>query len=90
MKIPQSVINKFELSPSITQVGQSFINGQMIYDSNHRLMNDWLVMECDFNGEPTEYITLFEEGKGKWYQTTVEFLEETEVELVLATIVNYC
>jgi hypothetical protein len=89
MKLPESIIDKYQLRPTYEQVGRSFFNNLEIFISDHKLLLDnWRVMECDLNGEPSPYITFYDKGTKKHYQCTIEFIESMDVEQILAAFVN--
>lgn len=45
-------------------------------------------MECDPMGNPSEYVTLYNKGSKRYWQTTIEFLQDADIELVLASMLN--
>lgn len=88
MKIPQTLIDKLSLYHTNEQVGQSFYLNLFIFESNHHLLESWKIMECDLRGNESDYITFYNKNTKRYWETTLEFLIDTNIELVLATMFN--
>jgi hypothetical protein len=87
MKIPESIIEKLQLYPSGEQCGTSFINNLIVYKSRLPVLANNRVMECDLSGADSKYITILNTIDQNAFQTTVEYLADTDIELVLASII---
>jgi hypothetical protein len=83
MKIPESVIEKYQLIPSDHQIGESFMQNQLLFKSALAAFERVLFMECDFMGKPSAYINLFNADNKKSAAVTPEFLINAPVDTIL-------
>jgi hypothetical protein len=74
MKMPESIIEKYQLTPSGEQTGESFMQNQLLFKSELLGFEKIIVMECDLDGMPSEYITLFNKESQRKADVTQEFL----------------
>ncbi len=79
MKIPESIIDKFDLRVSKISTGCSVINKQRIFESGNIALYAILFMECDLNGGPSKYINVINQETKSVYECTPEFLEDLTV-----------
>lgn len=87
MKIPDSIIEKYQLVPSGEQTGQSFIQNQLLYKSGLPGFEDIAFMECDLDGMPGKYITLFNKKVKRKIDATPEYLDAMAVVDILKFVV---
>jgi hypothetical protein len=83
MKIPESIIEKFKLTPSNEQVGQSFIQNLFIYKSELPEFDGIYFMECDFTGSPSTYMHFFNKKMKRDGSITSDFLIDMPIETIL-------
>jgi hypothetical protein len=83
MKIPESIIEKYNLTPSGEQIGESFMQNQLLFKSDLHVFSRVVFMECDFTGKPCPYINLFNKDSGLCAAVTSEYLNETPFDTVL-------
>jgi hypothetical protein len=88
MKMPESIIKKLKLFPSGEQCGESFKNNLIVYKSQLPILINNRVMECDLKGKDCNYVTIFNVIDQKAFQTTIEYLESADIELVLASMIE--
>lgn len=86
MKIPESIIEKLQLYPSGEQCGASFMNNLIVYKSRLPVLVNSRVMECNLSGDDSKYVTILNTVDQRASQATVDYLEDTDIELVLATM----
>lgn len=84
MKMPESIIEKYQLVPSGEQVGESFMQNLLIYKSNTPGFEKTRFMECDLDGEPVKDIMFSVDGKAG--RITPEFLESAPIDKILGLI----
>jgi hypothetical protein len=87
MKIPQSIIEKYKLTPSNEQVGQSFMQNLLLYKSGLPGCENVVFMECDMNGKPTKDITIFNKDRKRKISVTPEYLNAMKIGDVLRCVV---
>ena len=86
MKIPQSIIDKYQLTPSGEQTGQSFMQNQLLYKSGLPGFDKVVFMECDRNGMPSKYIHFYNKATKKDGSFTPEYLNDRDIDAVLKFI----
>lgn len=86
MKIPKSIIEKYQLTPSGEQTGQSFMQNQLLFKSGLTGFEGVLFMECGFDGKPCKDITFYDKNKKRDGILTPEFMENMEPATVLQFI----
>lgn len=86
MKIPESIIEKYQLVPSGEHCGRSFMNNLIVFRSNHKLLQNYRVMECDLNGDQSPLVTILDRESSQKWETTIEFMADVDVELVMASM----
>lgn len=79
MKIPESIIERFDLRLSKIAAGRSVINDQRIFESGNIALYDILFMECDLNGDPSKYIIVLSQETKGIYECAPEYLEDLTV-----------
>jgi hypothetical protein len=77
MKIPESIIEKYQLNPSHAQTGESFIYNQLLYKSSLPDYEQITIMECDLTGKPAKEICFYNKATKFWGAVTPEFLIDT-------------
>lgn len=87
MKIPESIIEKYQLTTSGEQVGESFMQNLLLYKSGLPGFENVVFMECDMMGKPTKYITLFNKNKKKEIAATPEYLNAMAIVDMLKFII---
>lgn len=87
MKIPESIIEKYKLTPSGEQVGESFMQNLLLYKSGLPGFESVVFMECDLRGKPSEYVTLFNKGSKRKADVTSEFLNEVPADDILKFVI---
>lgn len=89
MKIPESIIEKYQLTPSGEQCGKSFMNNLVVYRSGMPQFEGLRFMECDLNGNPQDYVTILKVGRGKAFDATAEFLGDIETAFLTKLLEEY-
>lgn len=84
MKIPESIIEKYMLTPSGEQTGKSFMNNLLVYKSNAPGFESIRFMECNLAGEHCKEIGIL--ANKKEAHITPEFLESTPINEILNII----
>ena len=81
MKLPESIIEKYFLVPSGEQCGASFMNNLLVYKSTIIHLDGYRFMECDINGDPSNYITVLQTNGDSSIsmEFTKEMLEDVPV-----------
>jgi hypothetical protein len=83
MKIPVSIIEKYQLTPSGEQTGQSFMQNQLLYKSALPGFENIVIMECDLGGMPAKEICFLNKRTKSWGALTPEFMTNVPAEVVL-------
>lgn len=83
MKIPESIISKYQLVPTGNHIGEAVMHNLEVFKSKLPGFEGILFMECDFNGRPCDYITLFNTRLKKPGKVTPEFLTDLTSDWVL-------
>jgi hypothetical protein len=86
MKIPESIIEKYQLTPSGEQTGQSFIQNQLLYKSGLPAFENIVFMECDFTGKPNDFINFYNKTTKRDGAITPEFMEDVPIEVILKAV----
>lgn len=87
MKIPESIIEKYQLTPSDNHIGEAVIHNLLVYKSALPGFKDVLFMECDFMGRPSKEITLFNKGAKRKITVTPEYLNAMAIVDILKFVV---
>jgi hypothetical protein len=87
MKIPESIIEKYQLVPSGEQTGQSFMQNQLLYKSGLPGFENIVFMECDLNGMPSELIVLFNKHSQRKADVTPVFLYDVPVDEIIKFVI---
>jgi hypothetical protein len=87
MKIPESIIEKYQLALSGEQTGESFMQNQLLFKSALPGFENIIFMECDFSGKPSAYITLFNKGSKRKADVTSEFLTDVPIDEILKFVI---
>lgn len=88
MKIPQSIIDKYQLEPSGEWNGRAVINDLITFKSGLPKFESILFMEGNLQGEPTPYINIL--MNRKYASITPELLEAMMVDEALTLLNNLC
>jgi hypothetical protein len=88
MKILESIKEKYQLTTSGQQIGESLMQNQLLFKSDIPGFERVLFMECDFTGRPHPYINLFNTGNKMCAAVTPEYLNEAPFDTVLNLINN--
>jgi hypothetical protein len=83
MKISDEIIKRFQLTDSGEQVGQSFMQNLRVFKSEMEQLKDCRFMECDLQGNPTKYITIYNNSTKMEHGMTVEFMETATDETII-------
>jgi hypothetical protein len=84
MKIPESVIVKYQLTSSgAAHIGEAFMRNLSLFKSNLPGFESIAFMECDFAGKPSDYIHLYNKSNKRDANVTPEYLDDTAIDLVL-------
>lgn len=86
MKIPESIIEKYQLTPSGVQTGESFMQNLILFKSGLPGFEDTLFMECDFAGKPCKDITFYNRSAQRDGVLTPEFMTNMEVDVILKVV----
>lgn len=86
MKITESIIEKYQLTPSGEQTGQSFMQNQLIYRSDLPGFEKVVFMECDLDGMPSMYIHFYNKASNRDGSFTPEYLNDMTTDTVLKFI----
>lgn len=87
MKIPESIIEKYQLTPSNNHIGEAVIHNLQCFKSALSGFKDVLFMECDFMGNPSSYITLFNQARKRKIEVTPEYLNAMAIVDILKFVV---
>ncbi len=87
MKIPESIIEKYQLAPSGEQTGQSFMQNQLLYKSGLPGFENIVIMECDLDGMPSKYIVLFNKYSRRKADVTPVFLYDVPVDEMIKFVI---
>lgn len=87
MKMPQSIITKYQLTLSGEQVGISFMQNQLLYKSSLTGFEKVAFMECDLSGNPSNYITLYNKATKRYLSATPEYLNDMKIVDILKSVV---
>lgn len=87
MKIPQSIIEKYNLTPSENHIGEAIYNNLQCYKSSIPEFKDVLFMECDLMGKPSQEITLYNKSMKRKISVTPEYLEAMKIGDILRFVV---
>jgi hypothetical protein len=87
MKIPESIIEKYKLTPSGEQTGQSFMQNQLVYKSGLPGFDSVVFMECDLNGMPSNYIHFYNKASKRGGSFTHEYLNAMKIVDILKFVV---
>jgi len=87
MKIPESIIEKYQLTPSGEQCGQSFMQNQLLYKSSLPGFDKVVFMECDRNGMPSKYIHFYNKANKREGSFTPEYLNAMAIIDILKFVV---
>lgn len=86
MKIPESIIEKYQLTPSGEQTGQSFMQNQLLYKSGLPWFENIVFMECDLTGRPNDFINFYNKTTNRDGAITPEFMEDVPIEIILKAV----
>lgn len=86
MNIPASIIEKYQLTPSGEQMGQSFYFNQLLFRSGLPEFKDVVIMECDMDGRPSEYIHFYNKKTKRNGSITPEFMNDAPIETILKIV----
>jgi hypothetical protein len=86
MKIPESIIEKYQLTGSTAQVGEAFIHNLQLFESGLPGFERVIFMECDFMGRPSEYTHMYNKASKRDASVTLQYLSEMTPETVLKFI----
>lgn len=87
MKIPESIIEKYQLTPSGEQTGESFMQNLLLFKSGLPGFDNVVFMECDLDGMPSKYITLFNKGSKRKAVVSSEFLNDVPTDEILKFVI---
>jgi hypothetical protein len=83
MKIPESIIEKYQLEPADSHIGQALYYNLQCFKSSLPGFEGILFMECDFHGKPSKYIQFYNKTAKRDGSLTPEFLEDSPIDRVL-------
>lgn len=86
MKIPESIIEKYKLTPINNHVGEAVIHNLMCFRSTLSGFEDILFMECDFMGKSCKDITFYNRAIRQDGIITPEFMNDMPVEIILQIV----
>lgn len=86
MKISESIIEKYKLTPSGKQVGESFIQNLEVFKSDLPGFEDILFMECDFTGKPCKDIAFYNKAAKRNGIVTPEFMDNAPIDVMLKSV----
>jgi hypothetical protein len=87
MKIPESIIEKYQLTPSSNHIGEAVIHDLQCFKSALSGFQDVLFMECDFMGRPSKDIIIFNKGSKRKIAVTPEYLNAMAIVDILKFVV---
>jgi hypothetical protein len=73
-KILDSVIEKYQLNGTTAQIGEAFIHNLRSFESRLPEFKEIMFMECDFDGKPCEFITLYKKTNRRYSCVSNEYL----------------
>lgn len=83
MKIPESLIDKYQLIPANNHIGEAVIHNLMCFKSSLPGFENILFMECDYMGKPSKYIHFHNRNARREGTFTLEFLEDVSPDALL-------
>jgi hypothetical protein len=86
MKIPESIIEKYQLVPSGEQTGESFMYNQLLYKSNISVLNQIIFMECDMSGKPAKEVCFYNKRTKFWGAITPQLLEVATLDHIIKIV----
>lgn len=87
MKIPESIIKKYQLTATSNHVGEAVVHNLQVFKSGLPGFEGVWFMECDLTGKPSKYITLYNK-KTTWYlSATPEYLNTMAIIDILKSVV---
>lgn len=87
MKIPQSIIEKYQLTQSTNHIGEGIVHDLLCFKSELPGFKDVLFMECDLMGKPSKEITLYNKTMKRKISVTPEYLEAMKIVDILRFVV---
>jgi hypothetical protein len=86
MKIPESIIEKYQLTPSGEQTGESFIYNQLLYKSNIPELKLIIFMECDLSGKPAKEVCFYNKKTKFWGAITPQLLNVATLDHIIKIV----
>jgi len=86
MKIPELIIEKYQLTPSGEWNGDAFMHDLQTFKSPFQYAEPIRFMECNLSGQPTDYIMVYNKVSKKYLETTPEYLLDTSIEMIIAQL----
>lgn len=86
MKIPESIIAKYQLVPTDNHIGEAVIHNQMCFKSSLPGFAEILFMECDFMGKPSKYIHFYSKNAKREGTITPEFMEGAPTDVIFKMV----
>jgi hypothetical protein len=86
MTISDEIIEKFQLTDSYEQIGESFIQNLRVFKSGLEQLEDCRFMECDLQGKPSKYITIYNRHTKMEHGVTSEFIKDATVETIIQIV----
>lgn len=87
MKIPASIIEKYQLAQSDNHIGEAVIYNLQVFKSGLPGFEDVLFMECDFAGKPSKDITIFNKKTKRYLSATPDYLNAMAVVDILKFVI---
>jgi len=86
MKIPELIIEKYQLMPEPAHIGEAVLYNLLQYKSKLPGFESVTFLECDFAGRPSEYIHYVNTAIKRDGRLTREFLNDAPIDKVLKII----
>lgn len=86
MKIPESIISKYQLVPTSNHIGEAVMHNLEVFKSNMPGFEGVLFMECDFNGRPSSLIHFYNKTGKRDGTITPEFMEDASLEVIIKLV----
>lgn len=86
MTITDEIIKRFQLTDSGEQVGQSLMQNLRVFKSEMEQLKDCRFMECDLQGNPSKYITVYNMQTKMEHGVTPEFIEDATIETIIKIV----
>lgn len=86
MKIPESIIEKYQLIGSPAHIGLAILHDFKSFKSSLPGFESVVFLECDFEGKPCKDIKFYNKAANRDGTITPEFMNDMSVETILQIV----